>query len=234
MSNEPKQYTLLRKLLKALGLSDERTNELLATIQSWLADDKEGSTAPQFPYHLRDDFLSPAELNFYQALDTAVSDWATIFTKVNLGDLFYASTGDFRQDQVYRNRINRKHVDFLLCDPKTFTPTFGVEIVKPIAKNGMREADKFIEELFTDAGIPLVHIPSNDKYEPSDLIALFQLAVVKVGSTAAMEGTPDSVPSCPECGKMMVLRVHRNGPDTGKEYYGCIDSPSCPGVVQIR
>lgn len=45
---------------------------LIATIQSWLAE--EMGDVPQFPYHLRDDFLSPAELNFYRVLQTAVSD----------------------------------------------------------------------------------------------------------------------------------------------------------------
>jgi hypothetical protein len=28
------------------------------------------------PYHIRDDFLSPAELNFYRVLCTATGDWA--------------------------------------------------------------------------------------------------------------------------------------------------------------
>ena len=186
----------------------------------------------RLPYRLREPFLSNTEAALFRLLNELMGSRYIVCPKVALTDLFMIVRPN--ENVHFFNKIFRKHVDFLLCDPKTFTPTFGVEIVKPIAKNGMREADKFIEELFTDAGIPLVHIPSNDKYEPSDLIALFQLAVVKVGSTAAMEGTPDSVPSCPECGKMMVLRVHRNGPDTGKEYYGCIDSPTCPGVVQIR
>jgi len=31
----------------------------------------------------------------------------------------------------------------------------------------------------------------------------------------------------------MVLRMHRNGSEAGTEYYGCIDSPKCSGVVTI-
>ncbi len=126
MSNEPKQYILLRKLLQALSLSDGRIDELIATIQSWLADDKEEPDKPQFPYQLREDFLSPAELNFYRVLQTAVADWATLFTKVNLADLFYASVRDSGQNQAYRNRINRKHLDFLLCDPNTYGRCWGL------------------------------------------------------------------------------------------------------------
>jgi restriction system protein len=43
----------------------------------------------------------------------------------------------------------------------------------------------------------------------------------------------DSVPMCPICGRMMVLRIHRNGSNAGKKYYGCVDSPKCNGVVEI-
>ncbi|HFQ94723.1 MAG TPA: DUF2726 domain-containing protein, partial [Anaerolineae bacterium] len=121
-----KRFALLRKILKTLGLSDDRIEELIARIQEWLLDDQaEKDTVPQYPYHLRDDFLSPAELNFYRALVTAVSDWAIIFTKVSLGDLFFAQTGDRGQNQAYRNKIDRKHVDFLLCDPQTVRPILG-------------------------------------------------------------------------------------------------------------
>jgi hypothetical protein len=121
-------------------------------------------------------------------------------------------------------------VDFLLCDTKAFHPSFGVEIVKPIAKQGMREADKYIAEVFADAGIPLVHVPSLEKYDPNDLIPLFKLALVKSGKP---DDTVDSVPNCPICGKMMVLRIHRNGSQAGRTYYGCIDNPRCAGAVPI-
>ena len=185
----------------------------------------------RLPYRLREPFLSKTEAALFRLLTDLMGARYVICPKVALSDLFMIVRPN--ENVHFFNKIFRKHVDFLLCDPKTFTPTFGVEIVKPIAKEGMREADKFLAELFTDAGIPLVHIPSNEKYEPADLIALFQLAVVKVGKNLPADVQIDSVPSCPVCGKMMVLRMHRNGSTAGKKYYGCIDSPACAGVVAI-
>ena len=44
----------------------------------------------------------------------------------------------------------------------------------------------------------------------------------------------DSIPLCPVCGKMMVLRTHRVGADAGQLYYGCIDNPGCPGTVPLK
>lgn len=157
-----------------------------------------------------------------------------ICPKVALNDVFYILRPN--ENVHFFNKFFRKHVDFLLCDPNTFAPSFGVEIVKPIAKEGGREADKFMEELFVDAGLPLVHIPSAEKYEATDIINLFQLAVAKVGGANLLRvggKPPATVPNCPACGKMMVLRVHRNGSNAGKKYYGCMDSPRCNGLVAI-
>lgn len=182
----------------------------------------------RLPYRLREPFLSKTEAALFRSLTDLMGDRYLVCPKVALTDLFTIVRPN--ENVHYFNKIFRKHVDFLLCDRKTFAPSFGVEIVKPIAKTGMREADKFIADAFSDAGIPLVHVPSNERYVPSDLIALFKLALVNNEKPRA---GMDSVPNCPVCGKMMVLRKFRRGPDVGREYYGCIDNPKCSGVVTI-
>jgi hypothetical protein len=73
-------------------------------------------------------FLSPAEHNFFSVLRTTVSDQAAISVKVGLGDLFDVSSTKPREFRIYRNKIDRKHVDFLLCDPKTVRPLVGIEL----------------------------------------------------------------------------------------------------------
>ncbi len=187
----------------------------------------------RLPYRLREPFLTTTELALFRILTEMMGERYIICPKVALNDVFYILRPN--ENVHFFNKIFRKHVDFLLCDPKTFAPSFGVEIVKPIAKDGGREADKFMEELFVDAGVPLVHIPSGEKYEAADIINLFQLAVAKVGGANLLrvDNPSDTVPNCPICGKMMVLRIHRNGSDLGKKYYGCMDSPRCAGVVAI-
>ena len=187
----------------------------------------------RLPYRLREPFLTTTELALFRLLTELMGSRYVICPKVALSDLFIILRPN--ENVHFFNKIFRKHVDFLLCDPGTFTPSFGVEIVKPIAKERMREADKFMDELFTDAGVPLVHIPSSDSYDPSDIIALFQLSVVKIGKTSTLWNghSMENVPNCPVCGKMMVLRIHRNGANSGKKYYGCMDSPRCSGVVAL-
>lgn len=187
----------------------------------------------RLPYRLREQFMSTPELAMFRVLRNMVQDHYVVCPKVALNDIFYIVRPN--ENVHFFNKIFRKHVDFLLCEPDTLEPAFGIELVKPISRNETREADKFMEDLFLSAGIPLVHVPSNNHYDENDLAELFKFSIVKVRSTGSLRASTktDSVPMCPVCGRMMVLRIHRNGSDKGKKYYGCMDSPKCSGVVEI-
>ena len=196
-----------------------------------MADNK--AEAQRLPYRLKEPFLATTELALFRVLSQMVGGRYLICPKVSLNDVFYIVRPN--ENVHFFNKFFRKHVDFLLCEPQTLAPAFGVEIVRPISKNETRESDKFMDEIFTGAGLPLVHIPSSETYDPSDIITLFQLAVAKIGGSVSLriERDSDSVPHCPVCGKMMVLRMHRAGANSGKKYYGCMDSPRCAGITPI-
>ena len=186
----------------------------------------------RLPYRLKEPFLTTTELALFRVLTEMMGSRYVICPKVALNDMFYIVRPN--ENVHFFNKFFRKHVDFLLCDPKSLAPAFGVEIVRPISKDSARESDKFLDELFTGAGIPLVHVSSSENYAAADIVALFQLAMAKIGQTGSLriERSTDFVPNCPVCGKMMVLRIHRDGAK-GKKYYGCMDSPRCAGVVSI-
>jgi len=187
----------------------------------------------RLPYRLREQFMSMPELALFRALQELVGKRYVICPKVGVNDIFYIVRPN--ENVHFFNKIFRKHVDFLLCDPTTFKPAVGVELVKPVSRNETREADQFMQDLFLSAGIPLVHIPLNERYVQRDVAELFQLAVMKVKDSAPLRasGKSDSVPMCPVCGRMMVLRIHRDGPKAGRKFYGCMDSPRCNGVVAL-
>lgn len=187
----------------------------------------------RLPYRLREPFLSSTELALFRLLTELMGKRYSVCPKVALNDVFYIVRPN--ENVHFFNKLFRKHIDFLLCDRQTLVPAFGVEIIRPISKGEARESDKFLQELFANAGLPLVHVPSSETYEPSYVITLFQLAVTKVNETAALRvgRSTDFVPNCPVCGKMMVLRFERNGSGIGKKYYGCMDSPRCAGIVPL-
>ena len=186
------------------------------------------------PYRLREHFLNTPELILYRALREMAGERYVVFAKVALNDIFFIVRPN--ENVHYFNKLFRKHVDFLLCHPQSLKPQIGVELVRPIPKSGTRSADQFIEDMFLTAGLPLVQIPSNDRYEIPEIIALFQAALAKVKQMERRlaELSRDAIPMCPGGGKMMVLRTHRSGPPAGQLYYGWIDNPACPGNVPVK
>lgn len=186
------------------------------------------------PYRLKVPFLTTPEIVLYRSLKEMTKEHYVIFAKVALNDIFYIVRPN--ENVHYFNKLFRKHVDFLLCEPKSLKPEIGVDLVRPIPAGGTRSADQFVEDLFLTAGLPLVQVPADNRYEISKLVASFQQAVAKakqIERKLADVGR-ESIPMCPVCGKMMVLRTHRLGPEAGQLYYGCIDNPSCPGTLRLR
>src|SRR5215213_12001222 len=177
-----------------------------------MTDQKSSSMKDQderLPYRLRETFLSTTELALLRVLRNMVGRHYMICPKVALNDLFYIVRPN--ENVHFFNKFFRKHVDFLLCEPNTLKPAFGIELVKSVSRGEAREADQFMGELFLSAGLPLVHIQSRENYSEKDLTELFELAVTKVQDTKPLRAAAktDSVPMCPVCGRMMVLRVHR-------------------------
>lgn len=185
------------------------------------------------PYRLRENFLSTPELALFRVLQAMAGRHYVICPKVALNDIFYIVRPN--ENVHFFNKFFRKHVDFLLCEPVTLKPAIGIELIKAIGRNEAREADQFMQDLFLSARLPLVRVPSSERYAENEMADLLEQAIKKVKDTGPLGAAAkkDSVPMCPVCGRMMVLRIHRNGPNAGKKYYGCMDSPRCSGVVEI-
>lgn len=191
-----------------------------------------GPTTPaedDLPYRLRDDFLSPAELSFFRVLQLAVKDRATIATKVNLADIFFVSHKG--AGQSYRNRIDRKHVDFLVCDPATMTPRCGIELDDASHNRRDRQhRDRFVDDVFRAAGLPLLRVPARSDYDLQTIRS--QIAAHLTGgpitAPAATPAPPDRrTPTCPKCQVPMVQRKATRGRNAGTAFWGCSNYPRC-------
>jgi hypothetical protein len=187
------------------------------------------------PYRLRDDFVSVAELSFYKVLQLTVGDRAVICPKVRLGDIFYVNNSDKRQ--AYENRIARKHVDYLLCSIETLKPLAGIELDDSSHNNAKRvERDRFVDDLFQTASLPLIRFQNQRSYVVSEVSAkLEQLFTTTEKASANKEPTMlpnESIPMCPKCGIPMVLRTVKQGVNTGKTFYGCPNFPRCREVTE--
>jgi hypothetical protein len=122
------KFGLLRNILKTFGLSAEAIDDITDRISDFLSEKEPKAHVVVYPYHLRDDFVSKAEHNFYMVVRSIVPENVVLLAKVSLGDLFYVKSSDNSEYRTYTNKIDRKHVDFLLCDAKTMQPIAGIEL----------------------------------------------------------------------------------------------------------
>src|SRR5919108_2792839 len=113
----------------------------------------------QLPYRLREHFLSSPERALLRTLQKMIRERYLICPKVALNDIFYVARPN--ENIHFFNKFFRKHVDFLLCEPDTFKPAIGIELVKPVSRAESREADQFMAELFLSARLPFVHVQSS-------------------------------------------------------------------------
>jgi hypothetical protein len=245
MDTNKDRFPLLRKILKAIGLPPEAIDDIVERILDWLSTKDEPATGPTtLPFKLRDDFLSKAEHSFYQVLRTVVGEQMLICPKVNLGDLFFVATGDHRKNRSLANRIDRKHVDFLLCDPKTVRPLVGIELDdKSHEREDRKTRDELVEAVFAAAGLPLVRVQVKSGYAPSDVATLLEPHLCTTTAPTSAQTAPSSVPSttqdgsvpsCPKCGSKMQRRMAKSGANAGGQFWGCSNFPRCRSVLAIQ
>jgi hypothetical protein len=229
-------FSLLRRILTTLGLSSEAVDDIVERIEDFLSvkDDK-FPVELDYPYSVKDHFLSPAEHSFFMVLKSVVSDSALIAIKVGLGDLFYARSNEPSKYRVYTNKIDRKHVDFLLCDPKTVQPIAGIELDDKSHQRSDRKArDEFVEKVFGAAKLPLLRVPVKHSYSTTELQTLLNpyLTVKRQAQPSEPISSPNLKPHCPKCGSDMVLRTAKSGATQGEKFWGCSRFPQCRGIVK--
>lgn len=190
--------------------------------------------AEQLPYLQRDAFLSPAEASFFLVLTSVVDARYLVFTKVGIRDLLYVPrrTNNW---QSYWNKIDRKHVDFLLCDPETIQPVLAIELDDSShSREDRRKRDEFVDRVFQAAGLPLRRLPAKNGYSADEVYALLAGAESSAsGASPANTEGGSGAPTCPRCGGEMVIRTATRGKHKGRRFYGCVNYPKCRGVLPL-
>lgn len=190
-------------------------------------------------YRLRDDFLTPTEADFFGALREATDGRWLVMSKVRLADLVHPPGG--REWQAAWNKISRKHVDFVLCDPATVQPLVVIELDDRSRRRADRvERDAFVDRVFADANLPLLHVPVRRAYDPRALRSLMLESLGLPNTEAATEVGPaprvvtrTETRRCERCGGEMRRRVAKRGQHAGAEFWGCANYPRCRHIVPL-
>lgn len=122
-------------------------------------------------YYRRKSLFTPAERVFLAVLERAVPAGVRVFGKVRLEDIFgVARSLDRAERLAARNKINRKHVDFLLVKESDLAPLAGIELDDSSHElEERKQRDVFVDSAFASAGLPLLHVPAQKGYGLSEL-----------------------------------------------------------------
>jgi hypothetical protein len=122
-------------------------------------------------YTLQPSILTPAERSFLRALDAIDHTGHRLCAKVRLADIFGIRSGLApSEQQTALNRITSKHVDFLFVQLDTGAPVLALELDDSSHERlGRRERDAFVDQVFADGGLPLVHIPTSRNYAANEI-----------------------------------------------------------------
>ena len=118
------------------------------------------------PYERRGVLLSPAEINFLRSLQTAVREDWLIFSMVRLADVIKVR-GKTRKTNSWNSRIQGKHLDFVLCDYESLEVKLAIELDDGSQPRTSR--DRFVYVALTAAGLPLLRVRVQEKYESTAL-----------------------------------------------------------------
>ena len=145
-------YVLLIVGLFAIGI-------VLKLLAARIESQKSGTQSDDsYPYVCRDSLLRPGERAFFPALQQACTNRFVIFTQVQLSKLIYPRAG-IPKWQSYQNKINRKSVDFVLCNPATLKPQLIIELDdKTHTREDRRSRDDFVNNALKAAGVRTLYL----------------------------------------------------------------------------
>lgn len=184
---------------------------------------------PSLPY-VRVPLLSPAELSFLRVLEQAIGS-NHVLIKVRLGDVIEVKgvTGGAWQSAF--NKIQSKHIDFLVCDPN-YSVICAIELDDSSHdRPDRKDRDEFLDKALWTAGIKLVRVTTSKSYSVEEISSA--IALVSQPGSPSLEATPLPEPPTCSCGALMVRRTAKSGPKAGKTFWGCPNYPRCRVMVDV-
>lgn len=141
------------------------------------APSRDNASATALPYRRKDFLLTRAERLFFSVLHEAVGKHYWLFAKIRVADLVWMPKGTGSR-QSYFNRIQGKHIDFLLCDRDAVRPILAIELDDSSHQGkNRRSRDQFVDEALRTAGLPLLRVACRASYDLNDIRAQIRSAL---------------------------------------------------------
>lgn len=149
----------------------------LFLVLSFFSGRSPSKSIDELPYDKHPFLLSKAERSFFGVLEKAVGGSYRIFAKVRLADLIKVRSNT-ESRQSYFNKIQAKHIDFVLCDPDYISPVAAVELDDSSHnKQSRKDRDQFVDDALSAAGLPIIRFRVKKSYFHQEVAATINRAL---------------------------------------------------------
>lgn len=142
----------------------------------------------KWPYLKKDSLLTEAEKKFYFVLSEIIGNDYLIFSKVRMADLLYLPKMSNRDFYHYQNKIQSKHIDFLICNKEDIKPLLAIELDDSShLKVNRILRDELVDKIFESASLPIIHIRVSYSYNDKELSQNIQDLLTKNNSCDTLQ-----------------------------------------------
>lgn len=101
--------------------------------------------------------LTKNEWSFYKSLKPVADELGySVLAKIRVADLVEVTAKDRSEWQRYFNKVNKKHVDFVLAKPENLQIVLLIELDDNTHNEAQKQRDEFIEALYSQTGYKLL------------------------------------------------------------------------------
>ncbi|MBI2098498.1 MAG: DUF2726 domain-containing protein [Candidatus Wildermuthbacteria bacterium] len=123
----------------------------------------------KYEYGRKEFFMSRAEHKCYDALVAAVGDKYYIFPQAHLPSIVENRVKG-QSWRGARSHIDRKSVDYVLCDKEYIAPKLAIELDdRSHERPDRKERDEEVERVLQEAGLPLLRLENPGYFNPREL-----------------------------------------------------------------
>lgn len=134
---------------------------LVVVVLAVSAVSKVAPRASSYRYGRKESVMTSAEREYFRMLEAVCGNRYVIFPQMHLSSVLDPAA--FRQNwKGARAHIDRKSVDFVICDRDTLSVKCVIELDdRSHERSDRRSRDAIVEEICKDAGLPLVRIKNH-------------------------------------------------------------------------
>ena len=123
----------------------------------------------KYEYKRKQFFMTRAEHECYDALVAAVGEKYYIFAQVHLPTIVDNKVKG-QNWKAACSHIDRKSVDFVLCDKQDISPKLAIELDdRSHERADRKERDGEVERILQNADVPLLRLENPSRFNPVDL-----------------------------------------------------------------